>query len=335
MSHPPCAESGDWSIRCTAAHRGHRRHSLPGTTEQPRAPGDIVRVDDGLPYFAEVIEGDGVSQGLRHRRGTGTGSISSELGTPARSRPATHLPWIHGAIGRADQQSPRQPRASERDHERPGSHGHPAADAQGDRAPRRRDRQDRRRRRDVPSGTRGAVGRCAGRSEGWKTLERGSLNPPTQEPFRAGAQKGSSAMPHKRNPIISERICGLARVLRGNAAAGLENVALWHERDISHSGAERVILPDSTILLDYVQHLAIGVVRGLVVDAERMRANLDLTHGALFSQRVLLALVESGLERDAAYRIAQEASQRAFTSGTPLRELLAVDPQTAALDLDA
>jgi hypothetical protein len=182
MSHPPCAESGDWSIRCTAAHRGHRRHSLPGTTEQPRAPGDIVRVDDGLPYFDEVIEGDGVSQGLRHRRGTGTGSISSELGTPARSRPATHLPWIHGAIGRADQQSPRQPRASERDHERPGSHGHPAADAQGDRAPRRRDRQDRRRRRDVPSGTRGAVGRCAGRSEGWKTLERGSLNPPTATP---------------------------------------------------------------------------------------------------------------------------------------------------------
>jgi adenylosuccinate lyase len=142
-------------------------------------------------------------------------------------------------------------------------------------------------------------------------------------------------MPHKRNPIISERICGLARVLRGNAAAGLENVALWHERDISHSGAERVILSDSTILLDYMQHLAIGVVRGLVVDAERMRANLDLTHGALFSQRVLLALVESGLERDAAYRIAQEASQRAFTSGTPLRELLAVDPQTVALDLDA
>ena len=156
-----------------------------------------------------------------------------------------------------------------------------------------------------------------------------------QEPFRAGAQKGSSSMPHKRNPIISERICGLARVLRGNAAAGLENVALWHERDISHSGAERVILPDSTILLDYMQHLAIGVVRGLVVDTERMRTNLDLTHGALFSQRVLLALVESGLDRDTAYRITQEAAQRAWATATPLRELLAADPQASGLDLDA
>ena len=102
-------------------------------------------------------------------------------------------------------------------------------------------------------------------------------------------------MPHKRNPIISERIGGLARVLRGNASAAMENVALWHERDISHSGVERIILPDSTILLDYMQHLAIRVVRGLVVDAERMRANLELTHGALFSQRVLLALVAGGL----------------------------------------
>ncbi|MEA2357424.1 MAG: adenylosuccinate lyase, partial [Solirubrobacteraceae bacterium] len=99
------------------------------------------------------------------------------------------------------------------------------------------------------------------------------------EPFRSGEQKGSSAMPHKRNPITTERITGLARVLRGNATAAVENVALWHERDISHSGAERVILPDSTILLDYLQHLALRVVRGLVIDAERMRANIDLTHG--------------------------------------------------------
>ncbi|MGA3361899.1 MAG: adenylosuccinate lyase [Solirubrobacteraceae bacterium] len=155
------------------------------------------------------------------------------------------------------------------------------------------------------------------------------------EPFRAGEQKGSSSMPHKRNPITTERISGLARVLRGNASAALENVALWHERDISHSGAERVILPDSTILLDYMQHLAIRVVRGLVVDAERMRANLELTHGALFSQHVLLALVASGLERDEAYRIAQELAQNAWASGTPLRELLAADPRTSGLDLDA
>ncbi len=118
-----------------------------------------------------------------------------------------------------------------------------------------------------------------------------------QEPFRAG-QKGSSAMPHKRNPIKSEQISGLARVLRGNAQAALENVALWHERDISHSSVERVILPDSTILIDYLQHRTIALVQGMTVDAERMRANLELTHGALFSQRVLLALVEAGSSRD-------------------------------------
>ena len=156
-----------------------------------------------------------------------------------------------------------------------------------------------------------------------------------QEPFKAGEQKGSSAMPHKRNPIVSERICGLARVLRGNAQAANENVALWHERDISHSGAERVILPDSTILIDYMQHLATGLVRGLVVDAERMRANLELTCGALFSQRVLLALVEHGLARDDAYRVTQELAQRAWAQRTPLRELLAADERTAGLDLDA
>jgi adenylosuccinate lyase len=153
-----------------------------------------------------------------------------------------------------------------------------------------------------------------------------------EEPFRSGQQKGSSAMPHKRNPITSERITGLARVLRGNATAAVENVALWHERDISHSGAERVILPDSTILLDYLQHLAIRVVRGLVVHSDRMRANLELTHGALFSQRVLLALVASGMQRDEAYRIVQEDAQRAWDAGTPLRDLLA--RRDLDLDLD-
>jgi adenylosuccinate lyase len=156
-----------------------------------------------------------------------------------------------------------------------------------------------------------------------------------QEPFREGAQKGSSSMPHKRNPIVSERICGLARVLRGNALAASENVALWHERDISHSGAERVILPDSTILLDYMQHLAIGLIGGLVVDAERMRANLELTHGALFSQPVLLALVAAGQPRDEAYRLTQELAQRAWAEQTPLRDLLAADPRASGLDLDA
>jgi adenylosuccinate lyase len=154
-----------------------------------------------------------------------------------------------------------------------------------------------------------------------------------EEPFRSGAQKGSSAMPHKRNPITTERITGLARVLRGNATAAVENVALWHERDISHSGAERVILPDSTILLDYLQHLAIRVVRGMVVHADRMRENLDLTYGALFSQRVLLALVASGMSRDDSYRVVQEAAQRAWDERTPLRGLL--ERQQLGLDLDA
>src|SRR6187397_2391259 len=118
-----------------------------------------------------------------------------------------------------------------------------------------------------------------------------------EEPFAAG-QKGSSAMPHKRNPIVSERICGLARILRGNAQAGLENVALWHERDISHSSVERVTLPDATILLDYAQHLAIRVVEGMTVHEDRMRENLNITHGALYSQRALLALVEAGRSCD-------------------------------------
>jgi adenylosuccinate lyase len=154
-----------------------------------------------------------------------------------------------------------------------------------------------------------------------------------EEPFRTGQQKGSSAMPHKRNPITTERITGLARVLRGNASAGVENVALWHERDISHSGAERVILPDSTILLDYLQHLAIRIVRGMVVHEQRMRENLDITCGALFSQRVLLALVQSGMRRDEAYRIVQEAAQRAWDERIPLRDLLAARPELR-LDLD-
>ncbi len=165
-----------------------------------------------------------------------------------------------------------------------------------------------------------------------------------REPFREG-QKGSSAMPHKRNPIKSEQITGLARVLRGNAQAGLENVALWHERDISHSSVERIILPDSTILLDHMQRRMLGLVRGLVVDTDRMRENLDLTCGALFSQRLLLAIVNRGYSRDDAYRITQRLAQKALDERTQLRDLLAGGAAaglteseveaTAGLDLDA
>ena len=153
------------------------------------------------------------------------------------------------------------------------------------------------------------------------------------EPFAAG-QKGSSAMPHKRNPIKSEQVAGLARVLRGNAQAGLEDVALWHERDISHSSVERIILPDSTSLLDHLQRRTLALIEGMVVDAERMRANLELTYGALFSQQVLLALVERGAVRDDAYRIVQRLAQQALDERRPLRELLAADPAGEGLDLD-
>ncbi len=164
-------------------------------------------------------------------------------------------------------------------------------------------------------------------------LARTEVNEVT-EPFAAG-QKGSSAMPHKRNPIKSEQIVGLARVLRGNAQAALEDVALWHERDISHSSVERIILPDSTILLDHMQRRMLGLVEGMVVDAERMRSNLELTHGALFSQRVLLALVEAGASRDDAYRIVQRLAREAIDERRPMRELLAADPAGSGLDLDA
>ena len=153
-----------------------------------------------------------------------------------------------------------------------------------------------------------------------------------EEPFAAG-QKGSSAMPHKRNPIRTERVTGLARVLRGYGQAGIENVALWHERDISHSGAERVILPDATILLDYMQDLATNVAAGMKVNEGRMRENLGLTHGALFSQRALTALVESGMTRDDAYRVVQENAQRAWDTRTEFRDLLA--EAAPELDLDA
>jgi adenylosuccinate lyase len=145
-----------------------------------------------------------------------------------------------------------------------------------------------------------------------------------EEPFASG-QKGSSAMPHKRNPIICERICGLARVIRGNVVPALENVALWHERDISHSSAERVILPDSTIGLHYLLHLFTGVMEGLQVFPERMRQNLDLGGGLAFSQGVLLALIDTGLSRDEAYGIVQRAAAAAWDEGGDFQDALLQD----------
>jgi adenylosuccinate lyase len=156
-----------------------------------------------------------------------------------------------------------------------------------------------------------------------------------REGFAPG-QKGSSAMPHKRNPILSERLTGLARILRANLGAGLENVALWHERDISHSSVERVILADSLILAYYVVRKAQLLVERLVVDTERMRSNIDLSHGLVFSQPVLLALVRAGFTRDDAYQIVQRNALAAWDQQKPFRVLLEADPEmtldAAALD---
>src|SRR6185295_10298099 len=155
-----------------------------------------------------------------------------------------------------------------------------------------------------------------------------------QEPFGRG-QKGSSAKPHKRNPVVAERLCGLARVVRAAAAVGLENVALWHERDISHSSAERVVVPDAFLALDYMLDRFAWLIEGLVVRPERMRRNLESSHGLFFSQRLLLALVESGLERDEAYRLVQRHALRAWDEEQDFRELVRADRELAGrVDLD-
>jgi adenylosuccinate lyase len=151
-----------------------------------------------------------------------------------------------------------------------------------------------------------------------------------QEPF-ARDQKGSSAMPHKRNPVVAERICGLARIVRAAAVVGLENVPLWHERDISHSSAERVVLADAFLALDYMLDRFAWLVDGLVVHEDRMRANLNSSHGLVFSQRVLSALVAAGHSRDEAYRLVQRSALRAWDEGADFRALVEADPE---IDLD-
>ncbi|MCD5405556.1 MAG: adenylosuccinate lyase [Desulfotomaculum sp.] len=145
------------------------------------------------------------------------------------------------------------------------------------------------------------------------------------EEFFAKGQKGSSAMPHKRNPIISERISGMARILRGNALAAMENVALWHERDISHSSVERVIIPDSTTLLDYMLYKITDVIQNLIVYPENMKKNMERTNGLIFSQRVLLALVDKGLTRERAYELVQRNAMECWQTGRDFKELLKSD----------
>jgi adenylosuccinate lyase len=156
-----------------------------------------------------------------------------------------------------------------------------------------------------------------------------------EEPFGKG-MKGSSAMPHKRNPKVAERICGLARVVRAAAVVGFENVPLWHERDISQSSAERVVVPDAFLALDYMLDRFAWIVEGLVVHPERMRRNLDASHGLVFSHRLLLALVEAGLQRDEAYRLVQSHAMTAWEEERDFRALVAADPEIAArVDLEA
>jgi adenylosuccinate lyase len=151
-----------------------------------------------------------------------------------------------------------------------------------------------------------------------------------EEAFTVG-QKGSSAMPHKRNPITAERISGIARVVRGHAVAALEDVALWHERDISHSSVERIILPDAFLALDYMLARARSLMEGLVVHEERMLAVLRSSHGLVFSQRVLLGLVEGGLTREQAYALVQRNALRAWDEARPLGDLLAADDEVTAV----
>jgi adenylosuccinate lyase len=156
-----------------------------------------------------------------------------------------------------------------------------------------------------------------------------------EEPFGKG-MKGSSAMPHKRNPKVAERICGLARVVRANALVGLENVPLWHERDISQSSAERVVIPDSFLALDYMLDRFTWIVEGLVVHPDRMRRNLESSHGLVFSHRLLLALVDAGLARDDAYRLVQGHAMRAWEEERDFSELVRADPEiTGRVDLEA
>ncbi len=168
-----------------------------------------------------------------------------------------------------------------------------------------------------------------------RSLQRTEISE-VEEPFGQPGyvSKGSSSMPHKRNPELSERICGLARVIRSNSIVGLENVALWHERDISHSSAERVVLADSSLALDYSLDLMTGIIANMTVKPDRMRRNMDLTHGLVFSPRVMLALVEAGVERGVAYDAVQGAAMKALDDQTNFQTIISTD-EIVATHLDA
>jgi adenylosuccinate lyase len=151
-----------------------------------------------------------------------------------------------------------------------------------------------------------------------------------EEPFASG-QTGSSAMPHKRNPELCERVCGMSRLIRGNALVAMENITLWHERDISHSSAERIILPDSCLALDYMLNIFTSVMKGLQINKDNMLRNLELTHGLIFSQRVLLALIEKGLSRQKAYELVQRNAMKAWKQKIPFQKLLKADPEVTGI----
>jgi adenylosuccinate lyase len=173
--------------------------------------------------------------------------------------------------------------------------------------------------------TGGSIERFAVEVRNLQHTEIGEL----QEPFRAG-QAGSSAMPHKRNPVLTERLSGMARLLRGYALAGMEDQALWHERDISHSSTERIVFPDATLVLDYILTLFTGVMERLTVYPDHMQENLDRSFGLVFSQRVLLALIETGLSRQDAYKIVQRNAMIAWKDHRQFLDLLLADPEVTS-----
>ena len=284
-----------------------RRHARSATGSTARSTA-IRRARGGAPR-----DRDDRADARRPRRADDVRAQAPRLGIPARARPEPARPRAGRDARRASSPAPsgrmrRRRRRSSGSRARRSGSSRPrprrrSSSATGTRSSSRRSRSSHR--RSTASRSRSATSRARRCARSRSRSREG--------------QKGSSAMPHKRNPIVAERICGLARLVRGYALVGLENVALWHERDISHSSAERVVLPDAFLAVDYMLDRFAWLVEGLVVRPERMRANLEATGGLFFSQRLLLALVESGLERDEAYRMVQRHAMRAWDEGLDFR----------------